>query len=253
MLRTILNAVLFAIFTLLTICSVDAATISGTIKFDGEAPKFKEIKMDADPVCVTLHSGPVYPQTLVLGEGNTMGNVFVHIKKGLNQGNYPVPAEEIVIDQKGCEYHPHVAGVMAGQSIKVLNPDGTLHNVHVLSKTNPEANIAMPKFRKDITMKFDKPEFMFAMKCDVHPWMGAWLSVMPHPFFARMTGNSRSQIFQPVHMKWKLGMKNWVLSQRRSPLLKVITRRLISHSLRLPKNNHPYTGILWHNIMMSIN
>lgn len=184
MLRTILNAVLFAIFTLLTICSVDAATISGTIKFDGEAPKFKEIKMDADPVCVTLHSGPVYPQTLVLGEGNTMGNVFVHIKKGLNQGNYPVPAEEIVIDQKGCEYHPHVAGVMAGQSIKVLNPDGTLHNVHVLSKTNPEANIAMPKFRKDITMKFDKPEFMFAMKCDVHPWMGAWLSVMPHPFFA---------------------------------------------------------------------
>ena len=183
MLRTILNAVLFAIFTLLTVCSVDAATISGTIKFDGEAPKFKEIKMDADPVCVTLHSGPVYPQTLVLGEGNTMGNVFVHIKKGLNQGNYPVPAEEIVIDQKGCEYHPHVAGVMAGQSIKVLNPDGTLHNVHVLSKTNPEANIAMPKFRKDISMKFDKPEFMFAMKCDVHPWMGAWLSVMPHPFF----------------------------------------------------------------------
>lgn len=183
MLRTIFNAFLFAIFTLLTVCSVDAATISGTIKFDGEAPKFKEIKMDADPVCVTLHSGPVYPQTLVLGEGNTMGNVFVHIKKGLNQGTYPASTEEVVIDQKGCEYHPHVAGVMAGQSIKVLNPDGTLHNVHVLSKTNPEANIAMPKFRKDISMKFDKPEFMFAMKCDVHPWMGAWLSVMPHPFF----------------------------------------------------------------------
>lgn len=183
MLRTISSVFLFAILAILVVSPVDAASISGTIKFDGEAPKFKEIKMDADPICMSFHSSPVYPQTLVLGEGNTMGNVFVHIKKGLNQGTYPAPAEELVIDQKGCEYHPHVAGVMAGQTLKILNPDGTLHNVHVLSKTNPEANIAMPKFRKDITMKFDKPEFMFAMKCDVHPWMGAWLSVMPHPFF----------------------------------------------------------------------
>ncbi len=184
MLRTISSSLLTAVFVLLVTSSIDAATVSGTIKFDGEAPKFKEIKMDADPVCMTLHTSPVYPQTLVLGEGNTMGNVFVHIKKGLSQTTYPAPAEELVIDQKGCEYHPHVAGVMAGQSIKVLNPDGTLHNVHVLSKVNPEANVAMPKFRKEISIKFDKPEFMFALKCDVHPWMGAWLSVMPHPFFA---------------------------------------------------------------------
>lgn len=184
MLRSISSLFLSAVFVLLAVFSVDAATISGTIKFDGEAPKFKEIKMDADPICMSFHTSAVYPQTLVLGEGNTMGNVFVHIKKGLSQTSYPTPAEEVVIDQKGCEYHPHVAGVMAGQTVKVLNPDGTLHNVHVLSKINPEANVAMPKFRKDITMKFDKPEFMFALKCDVHPWMGAWMSVMSHPFFA---------------------------------------------------------------------
>lgn len=194
MLRKITNSFLLIVVSFFLVSSVDAASISGVIKFDGEAPKFKEIKMDADPICVSLHSGPIYPQTLVLGEGNTMGNVFVHIKKGLSQANYPAPAEEVVIDQKGCEYAPHVAGVMAGQTIKVLNPDGTLHNVHVLSKVNPEANVAMPKFRKDITMKFDKPEFMFALKCDVHPWMGAWLSVMPHPFFATTKNDGKFTI-----------------------------------------------------------
>lgn len=161
-----------------------AASISGTIKFNGEPPKFKEIKMDADPVCVTHHTGPVYPQTLLLGDGNTMGNVFVRIKGGLKPGNYPAPADTAVMDQKGCQYEPHVMAIMAGQSIKVLNPDGTLHNVHVLSKVNKEENVAMPKFRKDITIKFDKPEAMFAVKCDVHPWMGAWLTVQSHPFFA---------------------------------------------------------------------
>jgi plastocyanin len=160
-----------------------AGSISGTVKFDGTAPKFKEIKMDADPVCVTHHTGPVYPQTLVLGDGNTMGNVFVYIKKGANKTT-PAPTEELVIDQKGCEYTPHVAGIVAGQPVKVLNPDGTLHNVHALSRTNPEVNVAMPKFRKEISLKFDKPEFMIPLKCDVHPWMGAYLAVMPNNYFS---------------------------------------------------------------------
>jgi plastocyanin len=171
-----------------------AASISGTIKFNGEAPKFKEIKMDADPVCVTHHTDPVYPQTLVLGDGNTMSNVFVRVKSGLKPGNYPAPAEEIVIDQKGCQYHPHVVGLMAGQSVKVLNPDGTLHNVHILSKVNPEENVAMPKFRKDITIKFEKPEPAFAIKCDVHPWMGAWVTVQSNPFFSVTTTDGKFTI-----------------------------------------------------------
>ncbi len=159
-----------------------AGSISGTVKYDGTAPKFKEIKMDADPICVTHHTGPVYPQSLVLGDGNTMGNVIVYVKKGINK-TATAPTEPLVIDQKGCEYHPHVAGIVAGQPVKVLNPDGTLHNVHALSRINPEVNVAMPKFRKEISLKFDKPEPIVPLKCDVHPWMGAWLAVMPHQYF----------------------------------------------------------------------
>ncbi|MBL8013995.1 MAG: hypothetical protein JNN05_09130 [Candidatus Omnitrophica bacterium] len=184
MLRTKIILPLLAVFSSITLSSVNAATVSGTIKFQGEAPKFKEIKMDADPICKTLHKDPVFPQTLVLGDGNTMANVFVRVKSGLKPGNYPAPTTEVVIDQEGCEYTPHVAAVMPGQPVKILNPDGTLHNVHILSKANPEQNIAMPKFRKDISIKFDKSEPMFAMKCDVHPWMGAWFTVQNNPFFS---------------------------------------------------------------------
>lgn len=161
-----------------------AGSITGNVKYDGDPPKFKEIKMDADPVCLTHHTEAVFPQTLVLGEGNTMGNVFVHVVSGAPKKAYPVPTDPIVIDQKGCLYTPHVTGVMVGQKIKILNPDGTLHNVHALSKTNPEFNMAMPKFRTETEKTFDKPEFMIPFKCDVHPWMGAYVSVMDHPFFA---------------------------------------------------------------------
>jgi len=165
-----------------------AATVSGTVKYDGTAPKFKEIKMEADPICLSHHTDAVYPQTLILGEGNTMGNVFVYVKSGLPKQDYPVPTEPVVLDQKGCMYDPHVLGVRVGQPMKILNPDGTLHNVHALSKVNEEFNLAMPQFRKETTQIFTKEEFMFPVKCDVHPWMEGWVSVMSHPYF-QVTGS----------------------------------------------------------------
>ena len=161
-----------------------AGTISGTIKFDGTAPKFKEIKMDADPLCASQHTTPVFPQSLVLGDGNTMGNVFVYVKSGLKSTTTPAPTAAVVVNQKGCQYNPHVVAVQVGQHLQILNPDGTLHNVHALSKVNPEFNAAMPKFRTEITKTFDQAEPMFAIKCDVHPWMGAWMAVMPNSYFA---------------------------------------------------------------------
>lgn len=175
-----LTALAFAAF----ISTAQAATLTGLVKYDGEAPKFKEIKMDADPVCLTHHTAAVYPQTLQLGAGNEMANVFIRIVSGLAKKAYPIPTTEVVIDQKGCMYDPHVVGVMAGQPVKILNPDGTLHNVHAMSKINPEFNLAMPKFRTETTKVFEKPEFMFALKCDVHPWMVSWVTVMDNPYFS---------------------------------------------------------------------
>ena len=122
-----------------------------------------------------------------------MGNVFVYIKNA-PKGEVKVPTEPVVIDQKGCNYHPHVIGVMVGQPVKILNPDGTLHNVHALAKVNQEFNMAMPKFRTEVTKTFDKPEFMFAIKCDVHPWMNAWISVMPNSYFAVTGADGKFEI-----------------------------------------------------------
>src|SRR3990167_1647225 len=181
--KNILSDILVTAVMIFFISPVYAATIAGVVKYEGAAPKFKEIKMDADPLCIEKHTSAVYPQTLVLGEGNTMANVFVHVKSGLPSQAHTAPTEPVVLDQKGCFYEPHVFGVMVGQPVKILNPDVTLHNVHALSKINPEFNLAMPKFRTEVTKIFDKPEFMFAIKCDVHPWMVTWGTVTDHPFF----------------------------------------------------------------------
>ncbi len=185
-LKAFYPAVLFA---LAWTTQTQAATITGTIKYEGAVPKFKEIQMGADAICVAHHTSAVYPETLLVGDGNTMANVFVYVKSGLAKKDYPVPMEPTVVDQKGCQYNPHVLGVRAGQKVKFLNPDGTMHNVHAMSKVNPEFNIAMPKFRTEVEKVFDKEEFMFPIKCDAHPWMGAYVAVMSHPFF-NVTGKN---------------------------------------------------------------
>jgi plastocyanin len=171
-----------------------SATISGTVRYEGEVPPARSVKMDADPGCAKKHDSPPPSEMLVLGEGGTMGNVFVHIKGGLPGGSYPAPATPAVIDQDGCRYAPHVLGVMQGQTVKILNSDSLLHNVHALPKVNKAFNMAMPGTRTEAEVAFDQAEEMFKIKCDVHPWMGAYVQVMSHPFFAVTADDGRFEI-----------------------------------------------------------
>ncbi len=162
-----------------------ASSITGTVIFDGKAPALKPLAMDADPACAKKHSGPVANEMLALGKGNTMGNIMVWVSKGLPAGKtWPVPKAPVVLDQNGCQYKPHVMGIMVGQTYRILNSDGVLHNVHTLPKVNKAFNRAMPPTVKEATTTFDKEEALFHIKCDVHPWMSAYVAVFTHPFFS---------------------------------------------------------------------
>jgi plastocyanin len=162
-----------------------ASSVNGTITFDGKVPALRPLAMDADPACAKMHSKAAPNELLVLGNGNTMGNVIVWVSKGLPAGKtWPAPKNPAVLDQKGCQYVPHAMGIMVGQAYKILNSDGILHNVHALPKVNKQFNRPMPATVKEATVTFDKPEPIFQIKCDVHPWMSAWVGVFTHPFFS---------------------------------------------------------------------
>jgi plastocyanin len=162
-----------------------ASSITGVVTFDGKAPALKPLAMDADPACAKKHSTPVASEMLILGSGSTMGNIMVWVSKGLPSGKtFPAPKTPVVFDQSGCQYKPHVIGVMAGQPYKILNSDGIVHNVHALPKINTPFNRPMPATLKETTVTFEKPEANFQVKCDVHPWMTAYVGVFNHPFFS---------------------------------------------------------------------
>jgi plastocyanin len=155
------------------------ATVSGTVKFDGAAPKATKIDMSQDPACKGMNEA----ENVVVDGGN-LANVFVYVKDGLGSRTFDVPTTPAVLDQSGCKYHPHVLGVMAGQTVQIKNDDQTTHNIHPTPKDNREWNESQPPSSPAIEKNFAREEIMLPVKCNQHPWMKMYINVVKSPFYA---------------------------------------------------------------------
>ena len=171
----------------------EAGTLKGHVKYEGKSPKPKRMRMDADPVCGSSHSGPVYSENFKMAKDGSMEEALVWLKDVKYSGG--IPSEPAVLDQKGCIYTPHVFGMVAGQELLIKNSDATLHNIHSMPKVNKEFNFAMPKVVKKKKSTFAKSEpDPFYIKCDVHPWMKTWVLVSDHPYYAVTDENGNYEI-----------------------------------------------------------
>jgi len=154
----------------------DGGTISGKVLFTGDwKPVAIPVAKDQQ-VCGRTQKDP----SLVLdGQGGVRSALvrITDIRKGKSMGRMQ-PA----LNQKGCEFRPHMLVFPVGTTLEIRNSDGILHNVHSFSKKNTPFNKAQPKFRKKITHTFTKAEIV-SIKCDVHSWMSGWLVVSDHPYY----------------------------------------------------------------------
>ena len=165
------------------------ATINGTVKFDGTAPKAAKIDMSQDPGC----KGTNQAENIVVSGGD-LANVFVYVKDGLGNRTFDLPKDPVVLDQKGCQYHPHVLGVMAGQTVQIKNDDPTTHNIHPTPKDNREWNESQPPSSPALEKTFAREEIMLPVKCNQHPWMKMYVNVVKSPFFAVTTNDGKYEI-----------------------------------------------------------
>jgi plastocyanin len=161
-----------------------AGTINGTIRFTGRRPVRKPIDMSEDPACVEAHQGKPYDESVVVNPHGGLANVFVYIKSGLEGKKFAAPSTPVVIDQKGCWFHPRVMGIQTGQTLQVTNSDPVTHNIHPLAQINREWNHSQGQGDAPLERRFLKPEIMIRVKCNIHSWMHAFIGVVEHPYFA---------------------------------------------------------------------
>jgi hypothetical protein len=167
------------------VAPVGGGTVLGEVKFVGTAPANPPIDMSEEPKCKADYSTTPREQVVVVNSNGTLADVFVYVKSGLPAGvTYPTPATPVVIDQKGCMYHPRVFGIMVGQPLEIRNSDPLLHNIKAMAKANRPFNISQPAAGMTTTRTFAAPEVMLPFECNVHGWMHAYAGVLPYPFFS---------------------------------------------------------------------
>jgi hypothetical protein len=162
-----------------------AGAVKGTVKFEGEAPKREPVDLSPDAFCKDHHAGGTMesPIGVVVGAGGGLKDVFLQLT-GVPDVKRETPTEPVTLDQVGCTYVPHVFGIMKKQTLKILNSDATLHNIHSQPKDQKEFNKAMPNKGDTRDEDFRKAEDAIRIKCDVHPWMATFCFVLEHPYFA---------------------------------------------------------------------
>lgn len=170
-----------------TVDPTTAGEVSGTVTLSGAAPKMKAINMSQEAACASQHSTPVLSEEVVNGDKGALANVIVYVTSGAENYSFPTPSDPVEIDQKGCQYHPHIVGLQAGQTLSVVNDDPTTHNIHPVPKDNREWNESQPPGSAPITQSFARPEVPIPVKCNVHPWMKAYIGVFANPYF-QVTG-----------------------------------------------------------------
>lgn len=159
-------------------------TITGAVAFTGTAPAAKKLDRGSDPVCAKTEAND---ESVVVNANKTLKNVIVRVT-GITAEAKP-PAEDASISQENCLYKPRVQGVIAGQKIAIKNADQTLHNIHTYRGSSTVFNQAQPQGTPEIKKKLKKGDpDVIKFKCDVHPWMTAYVLVSTHPHFA-ITGD----------------------------------------------------------------
>jgi plastocyanin len=179
------SRVLLLIALLAVAPAARAADIIGTITLKGTPPAEIPITPIMDnPDCAAMHKTTPTTHFYVVGPKGELADVVVSLK-GVTGKSTGASAPPAVLDQKGCLYEPQILAIQTGQKLVVKNSDNCIHNVHCTPTVagNDEHNDAQMAGGADLTYTFPKPEMFLRFKCDVHPWMFAWVSVIDSPYF----------------------------------------------------------------------
>ncbi|WP_164000225.1 carboxypeptidase regulatory-like domain-containing protein [Pyxidicoccus caerfyrddinensis] len=153
--------------------------VRGTVTFTGTAPVAADLPPSNDPAC----EGMSMKDASVLVKDGKLANVLVRVR-GNVPGAPPAPSAPVLVDQSKCTYVPRVQGAMVGQPVAFKNSDGTLHNVRGLVGTKSAFNVAQPPSGAQVQKTLPADAEVLKLKCDVHPWMTAFVVTNPNPYFA---------------------------------------------------------------------
>jgi plastocyanin len=156
-----------------------AGKVAGKVTLSGLAPKLAPLPVTRDmKTCGTTKPD----DALEVSQNGGVKNAVLWIVNGPKPGK-DASKTKVTLDQKQCEFVPHVVAMPAGATLNVVNSDKLFHNVHAREGDKTVFNFAMPVPNYTIPKPLKQPEAL-RITCDVHPWMRAWVQVLDTSAFA---------------------------------------------------------------------
>jgi hypothetical protein len=171
---------------------VNGGSLTGRVVFKGEIPPQARAPVTSDQgVC---GRGYRKMKNLVISPGRGVLNAVVTLE-GVTEGKAFSRAVQL-IDQHDCAFLPHVQLALKGQEFVILNSDPVHHNIHGFLKERTIFNLAQPLMGKRIPVVLNRTGII-EVKCDLHPWMQAWIYVVEHPYYS-VTGTEGEYLIDQI-------------------------------------------------------
>lgn len=171
-----------------------AGTVRGAVTLEGNAPASKRFLINKNKeVCGTgWKEVPVIALT-----GKAIDEVVVYLKDVAKGKEWPAKGE-YVLDNRTCEFHPHVQAMPINQDLIVANSDPVIHNTHAYHSESEKGgitvlNLALPTQGMKVPKKMTRAG-VHRVDCDAHNWMRGWVFVGENPYYAVTAKGGQYQI-----------------------------------------------------------
>jgi hypothetical protein len=179
-------------------------TVKGQVVYGGaNVPEPAKLDVNKDQVHC-LAKGPIFSEEWVVNpknKGVRWAFVWLAPAKGgsplaIHPNLVKIKDPDVVLDQPVCRFEPHAVALRQGQNLIAKNSAPVAHNVHWTGHPlkNPGGNFIVPPTQSLTVKDLKADRFPVEVKCDIHPWMKAWVRVYDHPYFAVTDADGKFEI-----------------------------------------------------------
>lgn len=156
------------------------------------------------------YCGEVVTHDALLIDPSTRGISGVVVSlEGVEKGKPLTPSDKVLtleIESKKCRFSPRISARTVGVVLEIRNNDPILHNLHVRKDTRfgpTVINVIQPAGTRSVQKPF-RETGLLDVRCDVHPFMAAFIHVFEHPYFAITDGSGQFEMTQVPAGVYKL-------------------------------------------------
>lgn len=192
-----------------------AYEVQGRVALEAPYPEVKKIpvKEKYQEMC----SREVVSQALLFSPKGHLKNAVVWLEGDL-KGEFPNrTAQDLVLDQKQCNFDPHILIVPQGKPFQIANSDPMAHDVRAFEEAKMLFRFEMDAFEKPVEKSFEKPD-IYVLRCGLHHWMHAFVVSAEHPYYSVSDENGEFRFTKVPPGRYNLHIWHETLGEGQTPV-----------------------------------